>query len=445
MDHAPRTTAPLRSTLRASLALLALVCVLLGATSALGITRNSVLSRAQVRVDKPVPYSQSKSYAGYRTDCSGYVSMCWATGTSYNTRTFHQVSHRIPVSSLEPGDALLKKGYHIRLFYGWVDESHTQYISYESASGVGIAGTRVHSIAEDLGWGYVPVRYDRIASSPTSSNLLKNPTFNVWSTSWGHGAETPVWWETAGPWYQTFTAHRKNASVTGRNSLELLNPSGDPATYTELAQNVAITPGASYRVRAWTKSGSDPNGIELRLAYLGADGVTLTETSTTGSAAGVNSGSFARMTTLLSAPAEAVRARVTVRLAGSTVLTAAGPAAGTSVVLDDMALYRPQVSVGIKTSRTTAYRGKTVVLSGSVSPAGSIGTQATLYVKKPGSTTYKKLATPTIGAKDDGAAWRTSYAFTRTMRRGTYRFRISVPAIPGYLADTSDSVSVNLK
>ena len=114
---------------------LALALSALGATSALAITRNTVLYRAQRRVDMPVPYSQAKRYAGYRTDCSGYVSSCWATGTSWNTRTFFRVTHRISVSELRPGDAMLKKGYHIRLFYGWVDDAHTSYVAYESANG----------------------------------------------------------------------------------------------------------------------------------------------------------------------------------------------------------------------------------------------------------------------------------------------------------------------
>ena len=56
-------------------ALAVALCVLTPGT-ALAITRATVLARAQAWVDKPVPYSQAKYHLGYRTDCSGYVSMC---------------------------------------------------------------------------------------------------------------------------------------------------------------------------------------------------------------------------------------------------------------------------------------------------------------------------------------------------------------------------------
>lgn len=39
--------------------------------------RSAIIARGQVWVDKNVPYSQTKTYDGYRTDCSGFVSMCW--------------------------------------------------------------------------------------------------------------------------------------------------------------------------------------------------------------------------------------------------------------------------------------------------------------------------------------------------------------------------------
>ncbi len=165
----------------------ALAFVVLGAPAALGISRNSVLARAQNWVDSPVRYSQAKRHLGYRTDCSGYVSMCWKTGTSWSTRSFHTVTHRIPSGQLRPGDALLKKGYHIRLFYGWLDEAHTQYVAYESGNGK-VAVCRIHSIRDDMDFGYVPVRFDRISSSPASSNLLQNGSFNSWAPFLGNPA-----------------------------------------------------------------------------------------------------------------------------------------------------------------------------------------------------------------------------------------------------------------
>ena len=373
MSTAHDASLPRRRTPVAFLIPLAILFVLLGATQAFAITRATVLDRAQRRIDRPVGYSQSKYYAGYRTDCSGYVSMCWATGSSYNTRTFYKVTHRIPLAELRPGDALLKKGYHIRLFYGWLDDAHTTYIAYESAYGK-IAGVRIHSIAEDLGYGYVPVRYDRITNGSTSSNILKNPSFNTWARSWSSAPEQPMWWETnADEWGPSLALHGKAVYRSARNSLQLRNPSADPASVAELSQTAAIVPGAKYRLNAWAMSAHDPRGVELALAYLDTYGDEIAVSRTTGNASGVNPTSFKLMSVAVTAPPTAVAARVTVRLAGGSVDTSAGPVAGTSVILDDMSLARPQVYVTTRTNRTTAYHRKTISLSGVVAPARAVG------------------------------------------------------------------------
>src|SRR4051812_33452029 len=94
------------------------------------ITRSEVLARAQYWVDKHVPYSQSV-YApdpqgrGYRSDCSGYVSMAWHLGTSLVTQTLPQVSTQISYDDLLPGDALDREDEHVVLFDHWVDSKHT--------------------------------------------------------------------------------------------------------------------------------------------------------------------------------------------------------------------------------------------------------------------------------------------------------------------------------
>ncbi len=419
---------------------------LLGATSASAVSRNTVLARAQVRVDKPVPYSQSKYYAGYRTDCSGYVSMCWATGSSYNTRTFYKVTHRIPVSALRPGDALLKKGYHIRLFYGWLDEAHTSYVAYESASGVGIAGTRIHSLADDLKSGYVAVRYDRISNSAASRNVLQNGALKVWSKSWGSKAEQPVWWQVSGSWWETLAAPRTDTYHSSKRSIELMNPSGDPGTFTEMSQSAPVLPGKSYRTSAWAKTSSDPAGLELRLVYLNAAGVSVAETTTTGDRARLNNTSFRRMTVLTTSPSDAVEALVTVRLAGAATTDASGTVttAGSSAILDDISLYRPYAKSSIRTSRTSAYNNKRVTLRGNVTPASAVGQPAVVYIKRPGST-WKRLATTKIYASGSAGAWKTTYTFRRSMRRGTYQFRTKIAGIPGYVGSTSKTVKVKLR
>jgi len=433
-----------RRTPAAFLIPLALAFVLLGASQAFAISRTTILERAQRRIDRPVPYSQSKYYAGYRTDCSGYVSMCWATGSSYNTRTFYKVTHRIAVGDLRPGDALLKKGYHIRLFYGWLDDAHTQYISYESAYGK-IAGCRIHSIAEDLGYGYVPVRYDRITYGPTSGNVLKNASFDTWARAWSSAAEKPAWWQTnADPWGPSIAVHRKSVYRSPLNSLQLKNPSADPGSFSELSQTAAVVPGAKYRLTGWATTANDPAGLELGLTYLDPNGNPIAQSLATGDACGANPTTFKMMSVVLTAPPEAVAARVTVRLAGGSIDTSSGPVAGASAILDDLSLARPQVSVSAKTSRTTARTGTTVTLSGVVTPKSAVGRPAVVYIKKPGAS-WTRLATVTVEPSGSAGAWKRKVTFKRSMPRGKYRFRTTVPAIPEYLGATSASVSVRLR
>lgn len=425
-------------------AFLLLAFTLLAAQSAGAISRNDVLARAQRRVDYPVPYSQLKYYAGYRTDCSGYVSMCWATGTSWATMSFHNVTHGIKVTELEPGDALLKPGYHIRLFYAWLDEEHTQYVAYESGYGT-VAVARIHSIADDLAFGYKPVRYDRISTSPAPRNVLKNGGFNTWARAWSTQPLQPVWWQTTGPWGMTVTTRRTDTYTSARSSLELSNPSADPTTFTTLSQSVPIVPGADYRVTVQAKSAYDPRGIELRLTYLDALGASLAETATTGDTAGVNPVSWSQMSMLASAPPEAARAVVSVRLAGGSSTDASGTVTfGTSLLLDGVSLARPQISASIKPSTTTTYRGRRITLSGTVSPTAAIDTTATLYVKRPGGT-WQKVSSAPVYASGSGAAWKATYRFSSSMPRGTYRFRAKIARVPGYLGTTTGSASVRLK
>ncbi len=53
-------------------------------------------SRGQVWVDKHVPYNHEGTYDGYRTDCSGFVSMCWLlTKPGLFTYTIQPVIHNI--------------------------------------------------------------------------------------------------------------------------------------------------------------------------------------------------------------------------------------------------------------------------------------------------------------------------------------------------------------
>ena len=96
------------------------------------VARSTMISRGQDWVNKHVPYSQEKTYDGYRTDCSGFVSMCWQLGKpGLTTATLHTVSHDITKNDLQPGDAMNCPSHHVVLFAGWSDSSKTHYTAME--------------------------------------------------------------------------------------------------------------------------------------------------------------------------------------------------------------------------------------------------------------------------------------------------------------------------
>lgn len=96
------------------------------------IGRSTIISRGQNWVDKHVPYNQGGTYDGYRTDCSGFVSMAWMLSKpGLTTYTMGSVSHGISKDSLAAGDAMNCASRHILLFAGWSDSSRTHYVSME--------------------------------------------------------------------------------------------------------------------------------------------------------------------------------------------------------------------------------------------------------------------------------------------------------------------------
>jgi hypothetical protein len=429
---------------RVSLLLAAVVVlVLIGAGSSFAISRDTVLARAQAWVDHPVPYSQAKHHGGYRTDCSGFVSMCWATGTSWSTRSFHVVTRRIRADQLMPGDALLHAGHHIQLFYGWVDDARTTYVCYEQTGPS--TKSSIKSIAEDVARGFVPTRYDHIAGSPASRNLLRNGSFDVWAHSWGDPAGQPVWWDTGERvWQQPSpVVHRQDVYRSARNSLELTNPSPDPRAVTQISQTVTITAETTYTLSAWAKT-ADPAGLEMRISYLDGTGRPLAGSRTTGDAYGVDDSAFKQMAALVVTPSDAARAIVTLQLGGGSSVVGTATVPGTSAVLDSIALVRPHATIGIKTSAATSRIGRTVTLSGSVTPTASIGATIAVSVQAPGKG-WTAVPSPTVSASGGSAVWRSTYVFKRGMRTGVYRFKATAPAFGSWLGADSSVVSVRVR
>ena len=103
------------------------------------ITRQTILARAKTWLDARVPYSQTTFRDGYRTDCSGYVSMAWATNRNYWTGDLHTIGVRLSsYNQLRPGDMLLYhnpanpvNGSHVVLFDRWTGAVGGDFYIYE--------------------------------------------------------------------------------------------------------------------------------------------------------------------------------------------------------------------------------------------------------------------------------------------------------------------------
>lgn len=103
--------------------------------------RRTAIQRGFTWLDARVPYSQKASHGGYRTDCSGFVSMCWQLGTSFTTADFSSGGGGTRAigaySNLIPGDALVRRvggEGHVVLFLGWNDANQSAACVLEQES-----------------------------------------------------------------------------------------------------------------------------------------------------------------------------------------------------------------------------------------------------------------------------------------------------------------------
>jgi hypothetical protein len=158
-----------------------------------------------------VPYSQSKwalengsipptstPYADYRTDCSGFVSLCWDLHNSskkpYSTSTYEMGKNNSPYfkltaikqSELLPGDVLLKStvwytgsgGGHVILFAGWSKSDMSEYWALEQTG----PGTK-YSKRPWGQTGYRAFRYNGIEGF-NRTRVTYGGTFNVTGTAY---------------------------------------------------------------------------------------------------------------------------------------------------------------------------------------------------------------------------------------------------------------------
>ena len=167
----------------------------------MAITRSEVLQRAQtVWPMGRVPYSQTRIHQpdGYRQDCSGYVSMCWAIpltapGSWGGMNTVSLVTdgwmHEIKPGDIKPGDAIGRCGPgtagnvgHVQLFTGWLtttDHSDSHYYCLEQTGGGAGPNKRLH----DWPSGYRAYRFKDIADSEDDM-ATKEQTANLLQEGW---------------------------------------------------------------------------------------------------------------------------------------------------------------------------------------------------------------------------------------------------------------------
>ena len=149
-----------------------------------GGARREAITRGFTWLDDNVPYSQSATHEGYRTDCSGFVSMCWqlnkpgeTTSSFAEQNGYHFLNS---YDELIPGDAIDAAGHHVVLFLGWNDDAHSGICVLEQASTASDMQFRVRSTSSLKSGGFKPLRNDDF---PDDEGLGGAPAVPKGSTS----------------------------------------------------------------------------------------------------------------------------------------------------------------------------------------------------------------------------------------------------------------------
>ena len=142
-------------------------------SAAATITRAQVIARANTwhpGTKQRVPYSQHKVHGGYRTDCSGYVSMALALskpGPNTVMLASKTYSRRISMSGLQKGDLVIDASgnsntRHVVIFEKWVNSrTKKSYWAYEQRGGYG-TDHRVRTYGLSSGSQYHAYRPNKI-------------------------------------------------------------------------------------------------------------------------------------------------------------------------------------------------------------------------------------------------------------------------------------------
>jgi hypothetical protein len=101
----------------------------------------------------------------------------------------------------------------------------------------------------------------------------------------------------------------------------------------------------------------------------------------------------------------------------------------------------PATHTTIKASAKRIKRGKSLTLSGKVTPVGTVGLPVRIYMKRPKKTAWIAAGTRMLAA---GGAWKQSFATKKAFAPGVYSFKAVFAATTAFGGSTSSSVKVTV-
>lgn len=201
--------------------------------------RKTAITRGFQWLDAKVPYSQSRQHAGYRTDCSGFVSMAWqlaapgVTTAEFSNGGAHDKALG-SFSNLQPGDAIVRRvggSGHVMMFLGWNDSAKTQACTIEEADTALDMQFGVHAVSSLKSQSFKPVANTGFGASTPSASTTSAPTAQPTTTTGDDddstgddddstGVSDPVGTVTSSP----LPAPGAQASTSACNSVDTIEP-----------------------------------------------------------------------------------------------------------------------------------------------------------------------------------------------------------------------------
>ncbi|GAB3667942.1 hypothetical protein GCM10027589_34140 [Actinocorallia lasiicapitis] len=163
------------------------------------ITQDAILSRADSWLGQGIIYNGGGRYNGYRTDCSGFVSMAWGLGAPGMDTTSYVPSGTarwISKGDLQPGDVLLDDDAgdngHVVIFDHWDSPNQSSYVGTELSGNRNVVKRHIPYPYDSTPGDYAPARFNGsiparggthlFAQSPNKDGVFMYSGFNsVWT------------------------------------------------------------------------------------------------------------------------------------------------------------------------------------------------------------------------------------------------------------------------